>query len=1032
MVDQTGFELTAEFNKEAVSKGIDSIVGKLKVFERSANTSTATIKRSLESIGDAKLRSKFMDGLDGQLSRARSASATTSRAIVADMERVKRSGDFAKAALAGAFGGLAVGGISAVAGALKDVSREAMSFSDQASSMEAKLTLATAKTGNLAVAQRDVGLIARQTRTDIGAVTDLYSTMARNADTLNLSQKQIALGTTAVGMALKIGGQGASQNAAAILQLSQAMAAGKLAGDEFSSINENAPRLMQLFADAMDVPRGKLKQLAKEGKITSEVIAKALTDPKLTQGLKAEFAKIPVTFADINTAAKNTAVTMAGAFAKGFGLGDSLAEALVNVQNFAVENEATFRQIGQQAREVFASMAEAARNAYSVISSSIQFIQNNFGVLKAVAIGAAVGFSIYGLGAAAAAIRTSAFGQAVLMNGSIVLATARNVGVGAAAQVAFAGATNVATVGVRAFTAALLANPLTAIAVGISTLVSMFVLLADNTDEATRAAQAHAQAQEEQAKQAQKLTEFEMQVAEMTKAAKEETLKKIQASKVSADWDVICANNALSRAKAELQLADSIARRKYEESVKWSGLAGEGAAGAVYGAGKAYERDTQKQRQQQQQAERNLRDAEKRQAELAKQQAIVEKDIARSNSRSGPRASGASDPDKKTSKGMTDAERAAKRYAEAVQKLKDEYNELNVSQEEKAILDALESAGLPRKIDLTNEQVKSIADLVKQLQEGKNAKQVADTLKELEQAQKELTMSGEQLAMVEARRRAGLPLDLAITNAQTAAIDKQAAANYNLAKSEAAKKAVKDVEQDQKYRLEDAQNGRLAIDNPEKAEDERAIQQIHRDRDANIEKIRQLEGINEAKRQELILNEENIAKIDEQNVRLQRQNQQVQKLSNFLQDLWENPKQAMRKFFQDLMKRLIEAILKSIILGEKLGGGGGIGGLLKGAIGGALGIGGGRATGGSVGRGDIRMVGENGPELVSFGAAGQVFNNAATRRAMGGSNVSLNPTYNITLSGNQSQDNMTLAAIKSIQAEQNRQIKAQQNKRGWQ
>lgn len=1031
MVDKTGFEITADFNEKAVVKGLDAIVGKLRITERSANNSTATIRRSLESIGDAKLRSKFIDGLDSQLARARSASSTTSRQIVADMERVKRSGDFAKAALAGAFGGLAVGGIAAVTGALREATREAVSFSDQASSIEAKLNLATAKTGSFAVAQRDVGDIARKTRADIGAVTDLYSTMARNADTLNLSQKQVAQATTAVGMALKIGGQGASQNAAAILQLSQAMAAGKLAGDEFSSINENAPRLMQLFADALGKPRGELKKLAKEGKITAEVIAKALTDPKLTDGLKGEFAKIPVTFADIQTAAKNTAVTMAGAFAKGFGLGNSLAEALVNVQNFATQNEATFRQIGAQARETFAAMAETARSAYNIISTVIGFIQNNLAVLKAAAIGAATGFAIYGAGAAAAAIRASAFGQAVLLNGSIVMATARSVGVGAAAQVAFSGATAVATTGIRAFTAALLANPLTAIAVGISAVVSVLVALTDGTDDATRAAQAHAHAQEEQAKQAQQLTDFEIKLADMTRAEKEETLKKIQAAKVAADWDVICANNAMSRAKAELALADSIARRKYEENVKWSGLAGEGAAGAVYGAGKAYERETQQQRQRVQQTEQQVKDAEKRRDEAAKRLAIVEADIARS-SRAGPRSAGTSDPDKKTSKGMTDAERAAKRYGEAVQKLKDEYAELNATQEEKAILDALESAGLPRKIDLTNAQVNSIADLVKKLQEGKNAKQVADTLKELEQAQRELSYSGEQLAMVEARRRAGLPADLAITNAQTTAIDAQAAANYRLAKSKEAAKAVTDLEQDQKYRLEDAQNGRLAIDNPEKAEDERAVQQIQRDRDANIDKIRQLEGINEAKRQELILNEENIAKMEEQNVRLNRQNQQVQKMSNFLQDLWENPKQAMRKFFTDLMKRLIEALLKAVLLGEKLGGSGGIGGLLGGAITGALGLGGGRATGGSVGRGDIRMVGENGPELVSFGAAGQVFNANATRQAMGGGgSVTIAPTYQITLSGNAAQDNMTLAAIKSAQAEQNRQIKAQQNKKGW-
>ena len=1030
MVDTDTFGIVAEFNDKRVINGLDAIVNKLRVTERRATTSTATIKNTLESIGDAKLRNKFMEGLDSQLARARSASAATSRQITADMEKVKRSGEFTRAALAGAFGGLVVGGIGAVANGLRDATREAMSFSDQASSMEAKLTLATAKSGSLVAAQRDVAAISRQTRSDMGAVTDLYSTLARNSDTLGLSQKQVALSTTAVGMALKIGGQGASQNAAAILQLSQALGSGKLAGDEFASLNENAPRLMQLFADAIGKPRGELKKLASDGKITADVMAKALTDPKLTAGLKAEFAKIPVTFADIRTAASNTAVTMAGAFSKGFGLGDSLAEALVNVQNFATQNEATFKQIGERAREVFTSISETVKSAYSVIATSVAFIQNNLNTLKAIAIGAAAGFAFYRAALAITAIQATAFGQAVMMNGSIVLATARSVGVGAAAQVALTGATSAATVGIRAFTAALLANPLGAIAVGISTVVSLLFVLRDNTDDATRAAEAHAKAQEEQAQSAQKLADLEGKLAEMTRAAKEEALKKAEAAKNAADWDKIAASAALSRAQAELALAESIANRRYEENVKWSGLAGEGAMGAVYGADKARERETAPARAKVSSAQAAVDRAQKEADEQAKRIAAIQASINRPSG-AGPRASTSSGDSKKT-KGMTDAERAAKKLADTIQKLKDEYAELNVSEEEKATLDALESAGLPRKIDLTNKNVKAIADLVKQLQEGKNAKQVAETLKELEQAQRELSYSGEQLAIVEARRRAGLPTDLAITNAQTAAIDAQAAANYRLAKSKEAAKAVTDLEQDQKYRMEDAQNARLAITNPDKAEDQRAMQQIQRDRDANIEKIMLLEGINDLRRQELVANEEAIAKMEEQNVKLARQQQTVQRMSDFLVNLWDNPKQAMKQFFTDLMKRLLEAILKAAILGDKLGGSGGIGGMIGGAVLGALGIGGGRATGGSVARGDIRMVGENGPELVSFGAAGQVFNANATRQAMGGGGaITIAPNYHITLSGNTQTDNMTLAAIKAAQAEQNRTIRSENNKRGW-
>lgn len=249
--------------------------------------------------------------------------------------------------------------------------------------------------------------------------------------------------------------------------------------------------------------------------------------------------------------------------------------------------------------------------------------------------------------------------------------------------------------------------------------------------------------------------------------------------------------------------------------------------------------------------------------------------------------------------------------------------------------------------------------------------------------------------MVEARRRAGLNVDLAVNDEMTAKVDAQAQAYYRLQQAKENAKAVADIEKDQKQRGQDIELDKLARTNPDKAEDERKILQIQRERDANIEKITALEGINAQKRDELILNEQNLAKALEQGVALDRQAESAAALTSFLTSLWDNPKQAFKSFIGGVLRGLLEAIAKAAILGEKLGGKGGIGGLLTsvitGALGGGGGIGGGRASGGSVRTGDVRWVGENGPELMRFGAAGTIMNHNTAKKAVGagGGNVTI-------------------------------------------
>lgn len=101
----------------------------------------------------------------------------------------------------------------------------------------------------------------------------------------------------------KISGASAEEQSAAMYQLTQAMGAGKLQGDEFRSIMENAPLLAQAIAKEMKVPIGQLKEMSSEGVITSDIIKSALFNS--ADDIEQKFKGMPVTFAESVTKIKN-------------------------------------------------------------------------------------------------------------------------------------------------------------------------------------------------------------------------------------------------------------------------------------------------------------------------------------------------------------------------------------------------------------------------------------------------------------------------------------------------------------------------------------------------------------------------------------------------------------------------------------------------------------------------------------------------------------------------------------------------------
>jgi tape measure domain-containing protein len=213
-------------------------------------------------------------------------------------EAEKTEKDFKKmGSTMGAFGKI-LGAIS-----IGLVAREFMQLSDAATTISNRLRLVTNNTEELNAVYGQLLKISNETRTSIGDNADIFNRLAIATQSLNLTYREQLDLTRRLNQALVISGASAQEGSAALRQLGQALGAGALRADEYISVNENLPRLMQAIADSMGVPRGALKDLSKDGAITSAVIVKAMKDAGTS--LDEEFAKIDPTIGGSFTVLQN-------------------------------------------------------------------------------------------------------------------------------------------------------------------------------------------------------------------------------------------------------------------------------------------------------------------------------------------------------------------------------------------------------------------------------------------------------------------------------------------------------------------------------------------------------------------------------------------------------------------------------------------------------------------------------------------------------------------------------------------------------
>lgn len=156
---------------------------------------------------------------------------------------------------------------------------------------------------NLVDVQNEIFKTAQQSSTPLQAVATLYGRLEPATRGLVNSGEELMKITGTINKAFVVSGANAQESANAIVQLSQALGVGALRSEEFNSVNEQGPRIMQGIADYMGVARGELKNLAGQGKITTAVIIGAMQ--QMSSSVDAEFSKMNSTFEMKGTQALN-------------------------------------------------------------------------------------------------------------------------------------------------------------------------------------------------------------------------------------------------------------------------------------------------------------------------------------------------------------------------------------------------------------------------------------------------------------------------------------------------------------------------------------------------------------------------------------------------------------------------------------------------------------------------------------------------------------------------------------------------------
>lgn len=399
-----------------------------------------------------------------QIRAARSALAEANRQVDEMAEGYRRAAQQEEALNRGLRSGTnaADGLLSKVKGIVATLAAGALTgLSDKVTSITARLDFIVDDGGSVDELEQKIMASAQRSRAFYLDTASAIASMGANAGRAFENNDELIAFMEQINKQFVIGGATTEGQAAAMLQLTQAMAAGALRGEELNSILENAPGIARAIESYMGVAEGSIKQYAEDGAVTAEVVKNAMLSA--ADETNAKFESMPLTWGQICTRMQNTAL--------------SAFNPVLNKLN-QVANSTQFNTVINGAINGLANLGVIASNVLDLLINGAAFVVDNWSWIAPIVYGVAAAFLLYN-------------GYLAVSNGLQLISNIQK-GLAAVSAYAHANATNAearataaSTAAQYGFNAALLTSPITWIVVGILAAVVALVAFCNWIAETT-------------------------------------------------------------------------------------------------------------------------------------------------------------------------------------------------------------------------------------------------------------------------------------------------------------------------------------------------------------------------------------------------------------------------------------------------------------------------------------------------------------------------------------------------------------------
>lgn len=268
--------------------------------------------------------------------------------------------------------------IAVAAGGIAGINK-VLNISDELASTKARLNLLVDDGGSVDVLEQKIMASAQRSRSAYFDTASAVAKLGLNAgNAFNGDMDQVIAFMEQVNKQFVIGGATAQEQSNAMIQLTQAMAAGALRGEELNSILDGAPGIARAIEKYMGIAEGSIKTVAQEGKVTAEVVKNAMF--AMADETNAKFDSMPKTWAQIWVDMKNQALSM-------------FAPILTKINQ--IGNSTKFQKVTTGLINGLAAVANVASSALDILIAIASVFVDNWGIIQPLVLGIAAAMLLY-------------------------------------------------------------------------------------------------------------------------------------------------------------------------------------------------------------------------------------------------------------------------------------------------------------------------------------------------------------------------------------------------------------------------------------------------------------------------------------------------------------------------------------------------------------------------------------------------------------------------------------------------------------